>query len=180
MAAAEEKRALSREEFLRGTAGLAAAGTGMGLLVPSALASGQAKKGGTLHLVYTDTSAAETSDPTVQTGIADSQPALNNTYDRLTYIVPGTWAVLPRLAVSWKASVCAVSGATNDGRAIAAESRSTWSPCVCSHAYCSVCAAWLVEPTDEWRSEGRGRPAQLFRYAPKKRRGGRRGVRFGG
>jgi 8-oxo-dGTP diphosphatase len=41
-------------------------------------------------------------------------------------------------------------------------------------------AAWLVEPTDEWRSEGRGRPAQLFRYAPKKRRGGRRGVRFGG
>ena len=39
-------------------------------------------------------------------------------------------------------------------------------------------AAWLVEPTDEWRSEGRGRPAQLFRYAPSKRRGGRRGVRF--
>jgi 8-oxo-dGTP diphosphatase len=39
-------------------------------------------------------------------------------------------------------------------------------------------AAWLVEPTDEWRSEGSGRPAQLFRYAPKKRRGGRRGVRF--
>jgi 8-oxo-dGTP diphosphatase len=41
-------------------------------------------------------------------------------------------------------------------------------------------AAWLVEPTDEWRSEGRGRPAQLFRYAPRKRRGGRRGVRFDG
>lgn len=39
-------------------------------------------------------------------------------------------------------------------------------------------AAWLVEPTDEWRSEGRGRPAQLFRYAPRKRRGARRGVRF--
>jgi 8-oxo-dGTP diphosphatase len=39
-------------------------------------------------------------------------------------------------------------------------------------------AAWLVEPTDEWRSEGRGRPAQLFRYAPRKRRGLRRGVRF--
>lgn len=39
-------------------------------------------------------------------------------------------------------------------------------------------AAWLVEPTDEWRSEGRGRPAQLFRYAPRKRRGNRRGVRF--
>jgi len=39
-------------------------------------------------------------------------------------------------------------------------------------------AAWLVEPTEEWRSEGRGRPAQLFRYAPKKRRRVHRGVRF--
>ncbi len=39
-------------------------------------------------------------------------------------------------------------------------------------------AAWLVEPTDEWRSEGRGRPAQLYRYAPRRRRRGRRGVRF--
>ena len=39
-------------------------------------------------------------------------------------------------------------------------------------------ASYLVEPTDEWRSEGRGRPAQLFRYAPRKRRGSRRGVRF--
>lgn len=39
-------------------------------------------------------------------------------------------------------------------------------------------AAFLVEPLDEWRTEGRGRPAQLFRYAPRKRRGGRRGVRF--
>lgn len=39
-------------------------------------------------------------------------------------------------------------------------------------------ASYLVEPTDEWHSEGRGRPAQLFRYAPKKRRGARRGVRF--
>ena len=39
-------------------------------------------------------------------------------------------------------------------------------------------ASYLAEPTDEWRSEGRGRPAQLFRYAPKKRRGARRGVRF--
>jgi len=38
-------------------------------------------------------------------------------------------------------------------------------------------AAYLVEPTDEWRSEGRGRPAQLFRFAPRKRRGNRRGVR---
>jgi len=39
-------------------------------------------------------------------------------------------------------------------------------------------AAFLVEPTDEWRSEGRGRPAQLYRYAPRRRRGVRRGVRF--
>lgn len=39
-------------------------------------------------------------------------------------------------------------------------------------------AAFLVEPTDEWRSEGRGRPAQLYRYAPKRRRRSRRGVRF--
>jgi len=39
-------------------------------------------------------------------------------------------------------------------------------------------AASLVESTDEWRSEGRGRPAQLFRYAPPRRRRVRRGVRF--
>jgi len=39
-------------------------------------------------------------------------------------------------------------------------------------------AAFLVEPTDEWRSEGRGRPAQLYRYAPRRRRGARRSVRF--
>ncbi len=39
-------------------------------------------------------------------------------------------------------------------------------------------AAWLVTPADEWRSEGRGRPAQLFRYAPRRRRGAQRGVRF--
>lgn len=39
-------------------------------------------------------------------------------------------------------------------------------------------AAFLVEPTDEWRSEGRGRPAQLYRFAPRRRRNGRRGVRF--
>lgn len=39
-------------------------------------------------------------------------------------------------------------------------------------------AAYLVVPTDEWRSEGRGRPAQLFRYAPRKRRGNHRSVRF--
>lgn len=39
-------------------------------------------------------------------------------------------------------------------------------------------AAFLVEPMDEWRSEGRGRPAQLFQYAPRKRRANRRAVRF--
>lgn len=39
-------------------------------------------------------------------------------------------------------------------------------------------AAYLVAPTDEWRSEGRGRPAQLFQYAPRKRRGNHRNVRF--
>lgn len=39
-------------------------------------------------------------------------------------------------------------------------------------------AAYLVAPTDEWRSEGRGRPAQLFKYAPRKRRAGHRSVRF--
>ena len=42
----------------------------------------------------------------------------------------------------------------------------------------ALTAAFLVEPMDEWRSEGRGRPAQLYRYAPRKRRGGRGGVRF--
>jgi 8-oxo-dGTP diphosphatase len=39
-------------------------------------------------------------------------------------------------------------------------------------------AAALVEATDEWRSEGRGRPAQLFRYAGKRRRRREGGVRF--
>jgi 8-oxo-dGTP diphosphatase len=42
----------------------------------------------------------------------------------------------------------------------------------------SLHAAALVEATDEWRSEGRGRPAQLFRYAPPRRRRLRRGVHF--
>jgi 8-oxo-dGTP diphosphatase len=42
----------------------------------------------------------------------------------------------------------------------------------------SLHASSLVEATDEWRSEGRGRPAQLFRYAPPRRRRQRRGVRF--
>lgn len=39
-------------------------------------------------------------------------------------------------------------------------------------------AAALAEATDEWRSEGRGRPAQLYRYAPKRKRRQGRGVRF--
>ena len=43
----------------------------------------------------------------------------------------------------------------------------------------SLHASSLVEATDEWRSEGRGRPAQLFRYAPPRRRRQRRGIRSG-
>ncbi len=39
-------------------------------------------------------------------------------------------------------------------------------------------AAWLVVPLEEWRTEGRGRPAQLYRYAPRRRRISRRSVRF--
>jgi 8-oxo-dGTP diphosphatase len=39
-------------------------------------------------------------------------------------------------------------------------------------------AAELVEPTDEWRSEGRGRPAQLYTFGLRRRRRGPRGVRF--
>jgi 8-oxo-dGTP diphosphatase len=42
----------------------------------------------------------------------------------------------------------------------------------------SLHASALVEATDEWRSEGRGRPAQLFRYAPPRRRRQRRGIRL--
>ena len=42
----------------------------------------------------------------------------------------------------------------------------------------SLLAAHLVAPTDAWRSEGRGRPAQLFRYSPRRRRGGQRSARF--
>jgi len=42
----------------------------------------------------------------------------------------------------------------------------------------SLHASALVEATDEWRSEGRGRPAQLFRYAPPRRRRTRRAIRF--
>jgi 8-oxo-dGTP diphosphatase len=39
-------------------------------------------------------------------------------------------------------------------------------------------AAYLAVPTGEWRSEGRGRPAQLYRYLPRRRKGNRRGVRL--
>jgi 8-oxo-dGTP diphosphatase len=42
----------------------------------------------------------------------------------------------------------------------------------------SLHASALVEATDEWRGEGRGRPAQLFRFLPPRRRRPRRGVRF--
>lgn len=42
----------------------------------------------------------------------------------------------------------------------------------------SLLAAHLVEPTDTWKSEGRGRPAQLFRFSPRRRRGLQRPVRF--
>jgi 8-oxo-dGTP diphosphatase len=43
----------------------------------------------------------------------------------------------------------------------------------------SLAAADLVQPVDEWRTEGRGRPAQLFRYAPRRAKGRRgRSVRF--
>lgn len=46
----------------------------------------------------------------------------------------------------------------------------------------ALAGAHLVAPTDEWHSEGRGRPAQLFRYAPRKRKRAsgslRRPVRF--
>jgi 8-oxo-dGTP diphosphatase len=39
-------------------------------------------------------------------------------------------------------------------------------------------AAALVVPADEWRSEGRGRPARLYRYSPAPRSLGRGGIRF--
>jgi len=42
----------------------------------------------------------------------------------------------------------------------------------------TLLAAHLVEPIDEWRSEGRGRPAQLFRYSPRRRRSAPKPVRF--
>ena len=39
-------------------------------------------------------------------------------------------------------------------------------------------AALLVEGTDGWRQDGRGRPAQLFRYLPSRRRGKARTLRL--
>jgi len=44
----------------------------------------------------------------------------------------------------------------------------------------ALAGAALVAPTDEWRSEGRGRPAQLFTLAPRprNRRGSARAIRF--
>lgn len=39
-------------------------------------------------------------------------------------------------------------------------------------------AAFVVEPTGEWRLEGRGRPAQLFRHATHRAKRARRGVRM--
>ena len=39
-------------------------------------------------------------------------------------------------------------------------------------------SARLVMPTREWRSEGRGRPAQLYKVVPRAPKASRRGVRF--
>ena len=39
-------------------------------------------------------------------------------------------------------------------------------------------SARLVMPTREWRSEGRGRPAQLYKFVPRAPKASRRGVRF--
>jgi len=39
-------------------------------------------------------------------------------------------------------------------------------------------AARLVTPVKKWRSEGRGRPAQLYRYAPRRKRSLHRALRF--
>lgn len=39
-------------------------------------------------------------------------------------------------------------------------------------------SARLVAPTKEWRSEGRGRPAQLYRFVQRAPKASRRGVRF--
>jgi 8-oxo-dGTP diphosphatase len=42
----------------------------------------------------------------------------------------------------------------------------------------TLLAARLVMSTDAWRSAGRGRPAQLFQYAPRTRRGVAASLRF--
>jgi 8-oxo-dGTP diphosphatase len=42
----------------------------------------------------------------------------------------------------------------------------------------ALAGASLVEGLDDWRSEGRGRPAQLHRFSPRRRRGVKRPVRF--
>jgi 8-oxo-dGTP diphosphatase len=42
----------------------------------------------------------------------------------------------------------------------------------------SLQAAKLIVPTKEWRIEGRGRPARLFRYAPRRRHSSRAAARF--
>ena len=42
----------------------------------------------------------------------------------------------------------------------------------------TLLVADLVEPLNDWQSDGPGRPAQLFRYAPGTGRAAHRGVRF--
>lgn len=42
----------------------------------------------------------------------------------------------------------------------------------------ALSSARLVEPTDEWRSEGRGRPAQFFRYVQRRHARVARSLRF--
>lgn len=42
----------------------------------------------------------------------------------------------------------------------------------------ALAAAQLVTPTDEWRSEGRGRPAQYYRFTPRASGAAARSVRF--
>jgi peptide/nickel transport system substrate-binding protein len=100
---AAEGARTTRDGFLRGTARFAAAGTGMGLLVPSALARGKVKKGGVLRFAYGESAAGDTTDPSSSIS-GGSYPAFGGTYDRLTFVVPNTWQVLPRLALSWTAT----------------------------------------------------------------------------
>lgn len=42
----------------------------------------------------------------------------------------------------------------------------------------TLAAAGIVRPLKEWRVEGRGRPAQLYRYQPRRHKGKRHGIRF--